>query len=351
MTERNIMRNTNGKWRWIIPILLALSFIANILGLLLPFLQIDEAFHANVIYSLPHSVALMWGHKLFLISILILVFSIIFPFFKLCSLVAVWFFPWKSKTRKKYLHGIELLGKWSFMDIFVVILLLALTSKQTNISSTIHSGVYFFIGAISLSMITSEIIMSLARKTYENETPQLHFINKRRWMVGQSIYIGWIVPLLAIASGIALIESLNATFLRISQLFLVSRSYSIHEIGILLWDQKLWVLFVVLVGTLFIIPVLRLAILLFTLLVPMHITNHLRFKKLITVLSRWCMLDVFGLALFLITTEGKDLVKTQIQPGLYVVVFAIALSYGLGAIAIALDKVMIAKAIQQPEET
>jgi uncharacterized paraquat-inducible protein A len=83
----------------------------------------------------------------------------------------------------------------------------------------------------------------------------------------------------------------------------------------------------------------------------MHITNHLKFKKLITVLSRWCMLDVFGLALFLITTEGKDLVKTQIQPGLYVVVFAIALSYGLGAIAIALDKVMIAKAIQQPEET
>ena len=50
------------------------------------------------------------------------------------------------------------------------------------------------------------------------------------------------------------------------------------------------------------------------------------------------MLDVFGLALFLVTTEGRDLVKTEIQNGLYVVVVAIALSYLLGAIAIALSK-------------
>ena len=55
------------------------------------------------------------------------------------------------------------------------------------------------------------------------------------------------------------------------------------------------------------------------------------------------MLDVFGLALFLITTEGKSLVKTQIQPGLYVVVIAIGLSYGLGVIAVTLNKLMIAR--------
>jgi hypothetical protein len=56
------------------------------------------------------------------------------------------------------------------------------------------------------------------------------------------------------------------------------------------------------------------------------------------------MLDVFGLALFLVTTEGKDLVKTEIQNGLYVVVVAIALSYLLGAIAIALSKSMLSSA-------
>tara|TARA_Y100000031_G_C8019880_1_gene292024 strand:- start:146 stop:376 length:231 start_codon:yes stop_codon:yes gene_type:complete len=62
---------------------------------------------------------------------------------------------------------------------------------------------------------------------------------------------------------------------------------------------------------------------------------------IIDVLSRWCMLDVFGLALFLITTEGKELVKTQVQPGLYIVITAIALSYLLGLIAVMLNKAMI----------
>jgi hypothetical protein len=60
------------------------------------------------------------------------------------------------------------------------------------------------------------------------------------------------------------------------------------------------------------------------------------------------MLDVFGLALFLITTEGKDLVKTEIQPGLYVVVVAIVLSYVLALIAIMLNKAMIKGSLGEP---
>ncbi len=343
MEERNTLRITVGKQGWIIPILLIISFTANILGLLLPFLEIDEAFHDKVIYSLPHSVELMWEHKLHFIAILILVFSIIFPFFKLFSLFAIWFRPWKPTTREKYLTAIELLGKWSYMDIFVVILLLALTSNQSFIASTIHIGVYFFIGAITLSMITSEIIMTLARKECEKESPPLPSPTKRRWMLFDPIYFGWIVPVLAIASAVALIESLNATFLRISQFFLVSHSYSIHEIGTLLYTQKHWVLLIILVSTLFILPLLRLGILLLAWITPLTGSRHLQVKKIIDVLSRWCMLDVFGLALFLITTEGKSLVKTQIQPGLYVVVIAIGLSYGLGVIAVTLNKLMLAR--------
>jgi len=62
------------------------------------------------------------------------------------------------------------------------------------------------------------------------------------------------------------------------------------------------------------------------------------------MISRWCMLDVFGLALFLVTTEGKEMVKTEIQEGLYIVVVAIALSYLLGAIAVLLSKAMLRSA-------
>ncbi len=338
------MRNIEGGWGWIIPLLLLVSLVSNILGLVLPFLEIKEAFHDKVIYSLPHSVHLMWQHDLYFIAALILGFSIIFPFVKLFSLFAIWFLPWKANHRERYLHAIELLGKWSYMDIFVVILLLSITSNQSSIASTIHAGVYFFIGAITLSMITSGIIMTLARKQCDAEIIPKQYSAKRIWMLFDSIYLGWIVPVLVFASAIALIESLHSTFLRVSQLFLVSRSYSINEIGIVLQEQKHFVLLIILVCTIFIIPMLRLVILLGAWITPMRKKHRIKAKQLIDVLSRWCMLDVFGLALFLITTEGKELVKTDIQPGLYVVVAAIGLSYMLGVIAIMLNKAMIAKA-------
>ena len=336
------MREWAGLIGWIIPILLVTSLVLNIFGLILPFLEIDAAFSKGVIYSLPHSVELMWEHKLYFVAGLILGFSIIFPFVKLISLFAAWFIPWKPSRREKFLHLVELLGKWSYMDIFVVVLLLALTSNQSFISSTIHIGVYFFIGAITLSMITSEIIIGLARKQLREEQPVVQYSKKRVWLIFDKLLLGWVVPLLVAISAIALVEALHATFLRISQLLLVSRSYSVSEIMYLLQEQQRWVLLVVMVGTLAVFPLFRLFLVLISWIVPMHITTHLRIRSIIDSVSRWCMLDVFGLALFLITTEGKELVKTEIQNGLYIVVVAIALSYLLGAIAVALSKSMLA---------
>jgi uncharacterized paraquat-inducible protein A len=194
-------------------------------------------------------------------------------------------------------------------------------------------------------MFTSEIIMTLARKKYDEEFPVTFKSSKRLWMIFDNLYIGWIIPVLVFASAAALIESLHATFLRISQLFLVSRSFSIYEIATLLQEQKHWILLVIMVGTLFIIPIIRLCVLLLSWIIPMSIRNQIVAKHIIDVFSRWCMLDVFGLALLLIATEGKDLVKTEIQSGIKVVVVAIGLSYLLGLIAIVLNKAIISRSV------
>jgi paraquat-inducible protein A len=326
---------------WAIPILLLGSLTLNILGLSLPFLEIDEVFHAKVVYSLPHSVHLMWEHELYIIALLILGFSIIFPFVKLFALFAAWFIPWNPKSRVTFLHWIELLGKWSFMDIFVVILLLGLTNKQTMITSHIHVGVYFFIGAITLSMIVSQIILGLAREIVTEDEGVLEYPEKRRWMLFDQVYLGWTVPVLVFVSAAALFDAIHATFLRISQFLLVSRSYSMYDLIELLQTNKHWVLLIIMVGTVVCVPLLRLALLLVTWVIPMKVKRHIRAKMLLEGLSRWSMLDVFGVALFLIASEGKDLVKTEIQPGLYTVVIAIGLSYLLGFVAVSLHKLMV----------
>ena len=104
MADRISMHTWAQKKGWIIPILLCVSLISNILGLVLPFLEIDKAFSAKLTYSLPHSVHLMWESKLYIISILILCFSIVFPFIKLVSLFAAWFLPWKPTSRANFIH-------------------------------------------------------------------------------------------------------------------------------------------------------------------------------------------------------------------------------------------------------
>ena len=193
-------------------------------------------------------------------------------------------------------------------------------------------------------MITSEIVIGLARRQLGEEQPAVQYKTKRVWLLFDKLLLGWIIPVLVVISAVALVEALHASFLRITQWLLVSRSYSVWEIVELLQVQKHWVLLGVMVGTLAIFPFLRLLIVLIGWLIPMRIRGHQRLRSVIDLISRWCMLDVFGLALFLVTTEGKDLVKTEIQNGLYVVVVAIALSYLLGAIAIALSKSMLSSA-------
>ena len=79
----------------------------------------------------------------------------------------------------------------------------------------------------------------------------------------------------------------------------------------------------------------------------MQVSTHIRARQILEGLSRWSMLDVFGVSLFLVTSEGKDLVNTKVQPGLYTVVIAIALSYVLGFVAVALHRVMIKLATAQ----
>jgi len=336
---KTTMRKWGGGKGWIIPILLTISLALNITGLILPFLEINESFKEPITYSLPHSVHLMWKAKLYIIAALILGFSIIFPFAKLISLYIAWFVPWKSTTRVKFLHVIELMGKWSYMDIFVVILLIALTSHQQWISSNIHIGVYFFVGAITLSMLTSEAIITLAKKQLRAEK-DLPILTTRVWLIRDSIRISWVIPILAIISGVALVESLHADFLQIHQVFFVSRSYSIYILGQLLQSMQLWVLLTILVSTLGVFPLLRLVLLLGVWMIPMRIGMHRKMRTVIDSISRWCMLDVFGLALLLIATEGKELVKTEVLSGLYVVVVAICLSYILGAIAIAVSNAL-----------
>ena len=81
----------------------------------------------------------------YFIALLILLFSLLTPiikiFFSLLTLIAR-----TIKTRKRCMTFINLIGKWSMTDVFVVAILLAFFSANVDQTTDawLGHGVYFF---------------------------------------------------------------------------------------------------------------------------------------------------------------------------------------------------------------
>ena len=146
-----------------VPALLGSSATLNVLALCVPFMQMERMFFFEDQYSLPHSVALMWGQGYYLLAGVILAFSIIFPFGKLAALMTLWFVRFDHVGRRRLLEVLGFMGKWSMLDVFIVALLLVISQSQLFLDAQPKIGLYLFVFAILLSMISSLIIERLAK--------------------------------------------------------------------------------------------------------------------------------------------------------------------------------------------
>ena len=95
----------------------------------------------------------------FLASLLFL-FSVLAPVSKLTlSLVALW--ARRHRVRHLSLGTVELIGRWSMTDVFVVAILLAFLAAETEqlTDATLGAGLYFFAGYGVLSLLAGHLIV------------------------------------------------------------------------------------------------------------------------------------------------------------------------------------------------
>ncbi len=95
----------------------------------------------------------LWDHAHYVVAIMVIIFSVLIPIVKTLALfVAV--------ARKTDAGLIERIGKWSMADVFVMAILLATMSLNTEDMTTanIHMAIYFFAAYVVLSMIGSGIV-------------------------------------------------------------------------------------------------------------------------------------------------------------------------------------------------
>jgi uncharacterized paraquat-inducible protein A len=70
---------------------------------------------------------MLWvDEEMYMIAVLITLFSIIFPFQKLVSLSILWIMPRHTFCCRSYLRGLSYAGRFSLIDVFVVLILMVM---------------------------------------------------------------------------------------------------------------------------------------------------------------------------------------------------------------------------------
>ncbi len=153
--------------RYDILFLLCASLSSLLTGLSLPLITIEKTVfwkHWQNDYSVFTGIVNLAQGGEIVLAFILFFFSMVFPFIKLFALAVIWFKKMSDERRAVTLHWLEMLGKWSMLDVFVVAILIVASKMRALTEVQPRIGVYFFAAAIILAMVTTMIIDQLARK-------------------------------------------------------------------------------------------------------------------------------------------------------------------------------------------
>ena len=148
-----------------VGLLLCVSAVLNVIALLpnVAFLELTGLLLPGP-YSILKVIQLLWHHHLYPLVVLVVGFSVLFPPLKIALATMSLVKPMTRAGRFRLLSVLGHLGRWSLLDVFVALLLLIITSKQSFTGSTVSFGLYAFIGAIVLSVV-NPILFGIQRFT------------------------------------------------------------------------------------------------------------------------------------------------------------------------------------------
>ena len=314
-----------GKRGLSVTIMLVVSLVFNITALFVPFTELGKLLGNSVSCTLPYSVYLMWEESLYAIAILILCFSIFFPFLKLYSLIHVWLIEKSPTKRHNTLKIIEPLGKWSMLDVFATCIILILCNKQILVYGTPMIGVNFFLAAIFLSMLAS-IIIDVCQENKSSTKEHRDFEDTFHAMQLSPIAKIFFIIIL-IFSLCTLLFAIWYPYLQISSFLLIGYSYSIYSSITSLADLSL-VLAIFMFFTMIVFPILHtLSLLLYWILELFTKKQHQKLLHATKIFSRFNMLDVFLLAFVIFLLEGQSMIKIHHKLGLFLIATFIFISF------------------------
>jgi paraquat-inducible protein A len=279
-----------------------------ILGLFLPVLELRRGLSDQRYSVLTGIVDLAKGGNL-LLALIVFAFSVVFPIAKLASLCVALFGELARERRQEVLRRLELLGRWSMLDVFVIAVLVGSVQLGVLSEGRALPGIYVFGAAILLSMVSTVAVHNLSARSME-EPGDLGAVRQRsdRWRSAAAaalFLVGLCLPLMQVEKWV----------FWDNQYSVLAATWKMASSGQVPLAATVLV-FVVL------LPALRLIGLCW--LQWGHPSPGT--ARAVLLVDRWAMLDVFGLALLIVAVKIGDIAAVEARPGLWVLLAAVCLS-------------------------
>jgi paraquat-inducible protein A len=127
--------------------------------LTLPVVKLTRLYFWTDTHSVISIISALYYTNEVLLAGVILIFSIVFPAFKLLYItMAGTLITFDSERRSRWFKRIEWLGKWSMLDV-LVLALLVFYAKSTELADAVAlPGIYFFAASVILTMIAYGLV-------------------------------------------------------------------------------------------------------------------------------------------------------------------------------------------------
>jgi paraquat-inducible protein A len=141
---------------WIISALV-LSLGLFCAGLFRPFTAVTKLWIFENQISVVVGLGTLIRQEEYFLFLILLVFTVIFPFVKIMSLLAIWLYRGLTRQQVTRFYGfVAGLGKWSMLDVFVVAVLVILLRSSSVASVQVQDGLVLFCASVILTQLASQ---------------------------------------------------------------------------------------------------------------------------------------------------------------------------------------------------
>ena len=151
---------------WSVPLLLIAAFLLFATGIFFPFFHVTKFWMFHDAVSVFGGILTLFHEGEYFLFAVLTLFTLVFPCAKLGLLAIIWMERAHNLTRVHRLHQrVEVLGKWSMLDVFVVAILIVALKSAAVAELHIGAGLYLFTFSVIATQLASVLVARMLQRS------------------------------------------------------------------------------------------------------------------------------------------------------------------------------------------